>query len=66
MSDYWSIMNEAIREQRRLEDATKSHAYIMGDLLCGKLEHCSHSTLTALKRELQGYNIQTGKWSNKT
>jgi hypothetical protein len=46
-------------------EAADSVATNMAKLLVGRLRRVNgHNALAALKRELQDYNIQTGKWKD--
>lgn len=51
-------MLQAIAEARDT-DAVSTR---MGNLLIGRLRHCSRATLRKLKRELQAFDAKQGVW----
>lgn len=58
----WDDLRDGLNQARELERAAQYYAAQMGRMLRGKLHHCNHSDLEALKRELSNYNLRTGKW----
>jgi hypothetical protein len=63
MSNAFDDVRAAVDHARFQLEAADSVATNMAILLRGRLRKVSsHSALAALKRELQDFNIQTGKW----
>lgn len=53
---------EAFSDAKRTMDSVDVIAAKMGRMLVGRLQQCDASTLRQLKRQLQDFNIQTGRW----
>lgn len=63
MSNAFDDVHEAVEQAKLQLAAADEVAYNMAQLLRGRLRKVdSHSTLAALKRELQDFNAVTGKW----
>ncbi len=66
MENPYDAVRELVSKAKSLEHATAIHAELMGQLLAGNLRRISsQSTLAALKKELDQYNIHTGRWKPK-
>ena len=55
---------KAVRAVRVLDDAIKSQANAMANLLDGHLRGVSPYYLSKLKKQLQDFNAHTGKWKD--
>jgi hypothetical protein len=55
-------MRAAVSEAKQTLHAADDVAKSMAGLLRGRLRHCYYSDLVALKKELKGFNMHTGRW----
>lgn len=55
-------VGDLIRSQEALNLATRENVRIMAKLLVGNLEHCYHTDLCKLKKELANFNMHTNTW----
>lgn len=62
MNNPFDELTEALATARSVQYAARQQANAMGSLLVGNLRWVNGSTLESLKRELQGFNIQTHRW----
>lgn len=63
MSNAFDDVRAAVEQAQAQLQAADMVATNMARLLVGRLRHVgSHNAISALKRELHDYNIQTGKW----
>jgi hypothetical protein len=63
MSNAFDDVRTAVEQAQFQLEAADSVATNMAKLLVGRLRRVNrHNALAALKRDLQDYNIQTGKW----
>lgn len=62
MSNPFDEVCAAIDAAEATNRACNDNAYRMAKLLRGRLRNVSHGDLVALKKELQDFNMHTGRW----
>lgn len=62
MNNAWHEIRNALSQARDADRAIKHHSSQMAALIQGRLRSIDPDCLIALKKELRGFNIQTGKW----
>lgn len=61
----YSEMDTAIREAEALIRRAETFKSRMASFLCGRLYGINPDVLRVLKKELRGFNAQTGEWNGK-
>lgn len=64
MSNKFDEMRQAVREAETTMRAADEVADDLARVLRGRLRKCRQYNLQALKRELQDFNIKTGRWKS--
>lgn len=62
MQNAFDEITLALDTARYVKKAAEKHANAMADLLSGNLRAVGRFRLTALKKELEKFNMQTGRW----
>lgn len=58
----WDALRSAIEQAKNIQQALRSHANTMTDLLLPNLEQISNNRLVQLKKRLRRFNMTTGRW----
>lgn len=62
MDNAFDELTQALQVAREVERASSKNAEAMAALLQGNLKSVSQYRLRALKKELDNYNMHTGRW----
>ena len=57
-------LENSIRIAKEARKACELHADSMANMLIGNLRSVSRYRLSKLKKELESYNMHTGRWKN--
>lgn len=65
MDNPFDEMKRAVQQARETKLAVEQQANSMAALLAGNLRGVDSWYLKKLKQELRGYNMHTGRWTNR-
>lgn len=66
MSNAFDQIHEAIEQAKIVNRTCDRQAEKLAQLLDGRLRHVTSWTLKSLKKQLENYNMRTGKWKDES